>query len=271
MLKNKREILSEYRKNELSELAEDIAEFYCPDNLINPELIAKKKNITYSYGEYGNFFDGLIQCLDREFHIYINLERLKNPYAERSRYTFAHELGHFFIDEHRNSLISGKVPSHSSFTNFASENIVELEADYFAACLLMPRLRFQKDLLTRCFSFSLLSELQKKYQASLTATAIRFTEIGNHPIMIIYGVGGNIKWRWYSKDFRYKWLLGGGEKVPENSVMGEYFFIDRISKFTEEVWFEDWFEYVTKNDLGKSLYEHCIVSENKAISILWEK
>ena len=33
--------LSAYRKKELSDLAEFIAESYCPDNVVNPELVAK--------------------------------------------------------------------------------------------------------------------------------------------------------------------------------------------------------------------------------------
>ena len=69
--------------------------------------------------------------------------------------TFVHELGHFLIDEHRNALMLGLSPSHPSFTNFSSDNEVELEADFFASSLLIPKSRLLKDLYRRKFSFEI--------------------------------------------------------------------------------------------------------------------
>lgn len=58
------------------------------------------------------------------------------------RFTLAHELGHYFIDQHRRGLEEGKVRSHGSVVEFESELPIEQEADTFAASLLMPRERF---------------------------------------------------------------------------------------------------------------------------------
>ena len=190
--------LSDSAKTDLSQLAEEISNFYFPTGLINPELIADEKGITYSYGNYENAFDGLLEHNAGSFHIYINVDRLKHRYTERARFTFAHELGHYFIDGHRNALISGRSPSHSSFTGFVSKNYAEREADYFASCLLLPEGKFRADVNKRKFKFEVIQELSAKYQTSFTATALRFANIGNHPIMVVFALKGNISWYWYS-------------------------------------------------------------------------
>lgn len=262
--------LSDYRKQELSELAEFIAESYCPNNLINPELIANKLGITYSYGDYGNYFDGIIEHLNSEFHIYINIGRLRHSYTLRARFTFAHELGHYFMDGHRNALASGQIPAHSSFTNFSSEIHTEWEADYFASSLLIPRTRFVIDCKRRKFNFNLLDEFSKKYQTSLTSTAIRFAEIGNHPLLIVFCENNKIKWYWSSNDFPYKSLLYGKDKIPKNTVIGEYFQGKEVSKNTQEVWAMDWFNDVSKDDTNRNFFEHCVPFNSQAISFIWE-
>ena len=264
--------LSVHRKKELSELAEFIAETYCPDNVVNPELIAKRLGINFNYGNYKNCFDGLIECLNGKFHIYINLDRLKNPYSVRARFTFAHELGHYFIDQHRNALASGEAPAHSSFTNFSSEIYTEWEADYFASSLLLPETRFFNDCKSRKFSFQLVDELSKKYQTSLTSTAIKYADIDNytHPILIVFAQNKIIKWYWMSNDFPYRSLVYGKDKIPEDTVMGEYFNGREISKNVQTVWAMDWFNYVSANDSNRRFYEHCIPFKNMAMSIIWE-
>jgi Zn-dependent peptidase ImmA (M78 family) len=270
MLKTREKYLSAYRKNEISELAEFVAESYCPSNLVNPELIAKERGISFSQNDYGDYFDGLIEHLNSKFHIYINTGRLGHSYTTRARYTFGHELGHYFLDGHRNALASGEAPAHSSFTNFKSEIYTEWEADYFSACLLMPEKRFKKDCFRRKFTFSILDELSKKYQTSLTSTAIRFAEIGNHPLMIVFCENGQIKWYWYSDDFPYNRLLHGKFKIPSDTVIGEYFSEGKKYTTTQEVWAIDWFNRVPNFRTSQKFREHCIPYKNMAMSIIWE-
>ncbi|SNZ01188.1 ImmA/IrrE family metallo-endopeptidase [Flagellimonas pacifica] len=270
MLKTREKYLSGSRKKEISELAEFIAEAYCPNNLVNPELIAQERGISYSENDYGNYFDGLIEHLNDKFHIYINTGRLGHSYTTRARYTFGHELGHYFLDGHRNALVSGETPAHSSFTNFRSEIYTEWEADYFSACLLMPENRFKKDCIGRKFSFNLLDGLSKKYQTSLTSTCIRFAEIGNHPLMIVYCENNKIKWYWYSEDFPYVHLLHGKFKIPNDTTIGEYFNEGKRYERTQEVWAIDWFNYVPNYRTSQKFKEHCIPYKDKALSIIWE-
>lgn len=98
----------------------------------------------------------------------MNSKRVKHKYEPRVRFTSSHELGHFIIDEHIEALRIGLSPSHPSFTNFASDNEVELEADYFASSLLLPKYRLEKDIFKRKFSFNIIEKLSTKYQTSIT-------------------------------------------------------------------------------------------------------
>ncbi|MDD5569656.1 MAG: ImmA/IrrE family metallo-endopeptidase [Bacteroidales bacterium] len=254
----------------LSELAEGIANYYFYNGAVNPEVIASENNISYSYGNYKDSFDGMIECFNKDFHIYINIDRLEHAYTERARFTFAHELGHFFIDEQRNALLLGLSPSHSCFTDFSSKNYAERQADYFASCLLLPQNKIETDCLKRKFSFQLISELSKKYQVSLTATAIRFTIIGNYPIMVVYSVGGKISWYCYSKDFPYWSLRHGKIKIPENTVAGDYFYNQVTSKSTQEVFASDWFDNVFESHTRRKFNEHCVFGTKSILSIIWE-
>ena len=98
--------ISKNRKNEIIDLAEFISEEYCSGGMVMPELIADRAGISYNYGEYGDCFDGMLEHDSGNFHIYLNKYSIQYP--ERLRFSFAHELGHYFIDDHRNSLKKGK-------------------------------------------------------------------------------------------------------------------------------------------------------------------
>jgi len=264
-------ILSKSRMNEISDLAEFIANEYSQHGSIQPEYIALEKNISFNYGHYSDYFDGLLEHKSGSFHIYINTDRLQNPYSPRARFTFAHELGHYFIDGHRNALKNGLAPAHTSFTNFASENIVEKEADYFASCLLLPKERIEKDCFRRRFSFSLAQEIAAKYQTSITSTLLRFIALDMYPLTVVSGYKNHIKWKWNSKDFPYFKLKHGKGKVPQDTAMGEYFIDGTKYQHTETVYAEDWFDVYDKQ-YDRKFHEHCIYSDIRktAVSVIWE-
>jgi len=274
MAMNKYDI-SEYRKNELSDLAEFIADEYFMDTLVCPHRLAELYKLTISFEDYKSAFDGLLEHNSGKFHIYLNNSKVKHKYEPRVRFTLAHELGHYLIDEHRTALEQGLAPSHPSFTNFSSDNEVELEADFFASSLLMPKSRILNDVYKRKFSFNLIEELSTKYQTSITATLLKFTSIGNHPIMIVCTVDKKIKWFKYSDDFPFKYIDAlAGFKVPKNTGAGQYFYRNglKCEDNYEIVDAEDWFKLYYDEDYGRQFYEHCIYSDrNKfVLSIIWE-
>jgi Zn-dependent peptidase ImmA (M78 family) len=252
----------------IKHLAESIAlEF---SNIITPlDLILTEEELDLFYDSYGDSFDGMTIYDNSEFFIHINTFRGNRPDTPRSRFTIAHELGHYFIDNHRIGLKKGLLSPHPSKNNENTHFKIEREADYFASCLLMPEERFKKFIQRKKFDFSIIKSLSEHFQTSITATAIRFADIGNHPLMIVFGENGKIKWRWNSEDFPFKYLLYS-DKIPENSVMGEYFANGRLPNETEYVWPIDWFNFVKEDDEHRKFKEHCIPHKHLALSIIWE-
>jgi len=264
--------LSKQRQEELSSLAEFIANEYCPDTHIEPEVIANSHGISFSYGNYGSAFDGLTEHEFGSFHIFINLDAQGNAYSERARFTFAHELAHYFIDEHRIALMSGKTPSHPSLNDFSFRNPIEVEADYFASSLLMPQNRIIKDCFKKKFSFKVIEDLSTKYKISTTATSLKFASVGNHPIMVVRSSKNRIDWFRRSPDFPYKWPKGLKSQVPEYTLAGAYFKDKKRFNETLPITANEWFENVYERDVDREFFERCIYSDrhNFVLSIIWE-
>ena len=257
----------EARLQEIADLAEAVARpFAMP---LQPELIAREEGITFSYGKYANAFDGLLQHQYNRFHIYINLNRVKAPSSPRSRFTFAHELGHFFIDEHRNALRRGKTPSHPSFNRIEQNNPVEREADYFASCLLMPSGDFIGACSRKTMSGRLIEDLAAHFQTSLSATLYRYFELDQFPMMLVFSKRGRVEWVKRSKDFRFRRPPARGDKVPPSTVAGEFFQKGTKCRIDEIVYPDDWFTDYQEGTRIK-LYEKCYyLSDDTVMSVIW--
>ena len=252
----------------IKNLAESIAlEF---SEVVTPlDKIIEEEGLELFYDSYGDTFDGMTIYDSPHFFIHANTFRGNKLGTTRARFTIAHELGHYFLDNHRLGLMRGLLVPHISRNNEEAHAKIEREADYFASCLLMPESQFKAFVQRKKFDIQLLKAIADYFQVSLTAAAIRFSAIGNHSLMIVFGYKGKIKWKWCSDDFQYPYLLYT-EKVPENSLMGEYFFEHKISKDTEKVWAIDWFSYVKDYDASKQFNEYCMAHKDFALSIIWQ-
>lgn len=261
---NPEKVVSDDRKEWISSLAESIVNKLFPSNApVNPELIAYKYDISYCYGDYGDYFDGMLQHSEGSFHIFINTDKHNN--VQRHRFSFAHELGHYFIDEHAIALAQNKSAGHCSVTGFISDSVVEREADLFAASLLMPKTRLIRQYsLNRRFSFEIIEGLTKTFQVSTLAALYRVFYLDLHPMMIVKVVNGRLQGMpLRSKDF-YFWLRD--KQLPDDS--GAYHFFHSNKKFkTRELYAFDWF----KTDSTQKIYEHCLYLEkmNTVICIIW--
>lgn len=263
--------ISDIRKKELADFAEFISTYYCPKGIVSPELIAEQSGITYNYGEYGDCFDGLLEHDSNEFHIYINTQSVQSSDKARLRFSFAHELGHYFIDEHRNALKKGK-SLHKSYYKFFRKNIIEIEADHFASNLLMPTSRFKQSVQGKKFNFSVIDSLTKEFGASFSATLLKFIEVDTYPLMVVFSKNNMIERYWASYDFPYKYFLEhSSKKLPPLTVAGDYFNHGTICEDTEIVDACEWFS--SFNDIRNvKIFEKCIYPtfNNTVISIIWQ-
>lgn len=183
------------------ELAEAVADEFCPSGHVEPPLIIKGNEITSVFNDYGDSFDGMLEHLNGRFCIYCNLGRVEQPDSPRARFTLAHELGHFYIDDHRNALASGKAPKHRSRCEYESDELVEKEADLFASHLLLPTKRFRKKASERKVGLDSVLHIADHFRTSVTSTAIRYVRADFVPCALIkWKADGTFQWKHLSTD-----------------------------------------------------------------------
>lgn len=188
--------LSDAEQSELSDLAQAVFDEYQRDGRIDPVSVIRANRITLNFGRYGDAFDGLLEHLSGRFHVFCNLDRVASPGSTRARFTLAHELGHFFIDDHRNALAAGAAPSHPSLCEYESKLLVEQQADAFAANLLMTEPQFRQKARGLGTGLTAIRSLAHAFTASVTSTAIRYASLGIEPCVVIKWNSGRVSWKW---------------------------------------------------------------------------
>jgi Zn-dependent peptidase ImmA (M78 family) len=170
--------------------------------------LARKEGIYLSPGHYGGeCFDGRIEYYSDLEEFCIFHEEARGSRTEgRVRFTIAHELGHYFLPEHREKLRQGAW--HNSVADFASRDPREVEADEFAADLLMPMELFRHELRRFRLGWCDLDDLftlANRLGTSVTSTARRYCESDCEPCTIFFSMDGLIRWNRFSEDMK---LLG---------------------------------------------------------------
>ncbi|PRY13769.1 uncharacterized protein DUF955 [Pontibacter ummariensis] len=196
MLRNNREL-------EIAELAESVADHFSSDQVIDLEAIAGANSISYDYGPYESYFDGMLQCLGDKFHIFLNLDKLGKRNSPRARFTMAHELGHYYIDEHRNALLSGRVRPHTSMVEIYNNiNLAEREADCFASNLLMPKNRFLSTYKAgKKVGLAAVLHLANAFQVSVVSSAVNFVKSDVNVCALVKWSAKGYEWSLQSKSF----------------------------------------------------------------------
>jgi len=264
--------IQDYRNKKISELANFIVSDYFKNNHTNLKKILIEENISIIYDHYENYFDGLLVFEPEKFYIHLNNDKGNHESSKRSRFSIAHELGHYFIPEHHQSIIDGTFKCHPSKFRTHQSNLIEQEADYFAACLLMPSKKFKEACYRKPFSLKLIEELSKKFNVSRLSTLLRFIDVdaGTYPLMISFYRNRLLSGFKQSRDFPYRDIPFKSKKnhpPPPTSAIGEYY-SKKDAKFTDiqTVYSDDWFWV----DYSKKLNEQCFYSDyGYDISILW--
>lgn len=263
--------------NRCISLVESIAPIYTVPIPLND--IAEDEGLIIIYDDYGqNTFDGMTWYVPGQdiFYIHINTARGNTKGSRKGRFTLAHEFGHYFIDHHRHALECGKMQPHIHRYNPFGNNeewAIEREADEFAAQLLMPLSLFKDDFRDQPFSGDLLQQVSDKYQVSFSACALRYMKLNLIPIMLVYAEGGKVKWQMRSNDFPFWRLRYGTNKVPENTVIGDYFYKNDSSscRQSEIVFASECFHTQSEGQNRLQFYEYCIPYGKYALSMFWQK
>jgi hypothetical protein len=163
-------------------------------------------------------------------------------------FSIAHELGHYFIEGHPEQIFKfGNM--HKSAENFMSDNEIERQADAFAASLLMPETLFKDSLTEYEKGMTCIEAMSKLCNTSLTATAIRYTQLTDDKVIVIVSTNGIIDYCFLSKSvFNLKdiEIPKKGDKIPKGTaterISNDPLFLLKPDTLYQETDFRDWVE-----------------------------
>lgn len=179
--------------------AEEIVEGWAAP--IDPFTIAQNEGsrlLRLRGEDFGDAFDGHLKYhSDRQcFVLLYNAKydaRVSNGHHPRTRFSVAHELGHYFLERHRAYLMGCGEP-HESRSEFKSDMIVEQEADAFAAALLMPG-HLARPLVNEAeITLPMVHDLAACFDLSLVSTSLRAVHLSDYPCAVVGIRKGQVRW-----------------------------------------------------------------------------
>ena len=112
---------------------------------------------------------------------------------QRYAFTFAHELGHYFLEHKPEYVQDGQTGFWCSVEDVSyGKRQKEQEANAFAVELLMPESRFRPSMTGAPFDFTLINGLARDYRVSKQACGYRILEFTQNPCAIIHSENGRI-------------------------------------------------------------------------------
>ena len=173
---------------------------------INPLGIAEsEKPLLRAVGaDFRDRFDGQLEYhrAENRFLLFYNtkydLRALRGEHHPRTRFSIAHELGHYFLDAHR-AFLRQTGQSHRSKGEFLSDCTIEAEADAFAAGLLMPRNLLGPLVNEGDLTFSQIEEWASTFKTSVTSTSRRSIELSDFPCALIGVREGQVGFSFFSR------------------------------------------------------------------------
>lgn len=142
-------------------------------------------------GEDLDGFDGLLKA-NKARSKWLILYNSATPSEGRKRFTIAHEFGHYILHRHQQDLFECGDDDIESGDN--NERDIEAEADLFSSTLLMPLDDFRRQVDGQPISFDLLGHCADRYGVSLTAAALRWTEIAPKRAVLVASRDDHMLW-----------------------------------------------------------------------------
>src|SRR5688572_20623786 len=168
---------------------------------IDPLQIAKDEYPFLRTGgrNFGDRFDGKLRyssekkCFVLMYNTKYDATYPPGKHHPRTRFSIAHELGHYFL-EHHHAYLSHGGKTHASIGEFRSNVSIEREADAFAASLLLPSHLLSPIVNAQALSLTRIQQLADTFETSLTSTAIRSVQLSHFPCALAAIRQGSIVW-----------------------------------------------------------------------------
>ena len=148
------------------------------------KTIAESEDIKYKYNNYPeDSWDGMLLWKGTKKAILVNTHWGNTG---KHNFTFAHELGHYFMEHPPSFSLDGQSGFRCTSNDIENEQKPrETEANKFAAELLMPEDRFKFDMIGSDIDFTLINSLANLYMVSKHACSNRILFFTSTPCIII--------------------------------------------------------------------------------------
>lgn len=186
----------------------------------------------------------------------------------RTRFVIAHELGHYFLhpDTRQFDIFKERDIYQWAYKN----NPEELEANIFAAELLMPDSLFEPCIRGEEPNFNLVSNLANQFHTTFTATAIRLVKLIKEPCALV--ASENLRRKWFIINDLFEFRLKEDESIHESTCATEIHAgetsASRDDKISAGAWLQDF-----DDSLKDCITEDSIALGNYGLilSLLWIK
>jgi len=182
----------------------------------------------------------------------------------QKRFIMAHEFGHY--EMHKGTRIFSC--HKSNFGDWSGKNVLETEANRFAAALLMPDELFRNEAKKYNCSTETIRQLAQTFRVSISSASIRYAKLDMAPCSVVYSEHGTVKWSFSSDSAKYK-AIRNGTAVHSDSGAAECF--EGVHTLNAEetpcsAWYLD--SHLKKGD---SCFEQCIPMPKYSgvLSLIW--
>lgn len=186
--------------------------------------------------------------------------------AGRKNFTVAHEIGHLILPGHDDSTVC-RAEQVESWALVLSTK--ELEANQFAAELLMPTVVVSKLIGTREPSFAPCEAVAATFGTSLTAATYKFTELSSYSCAVVWSSAGEVRWFKGSREFG-AWVRIR-ERVDARTFAHAAFAGTALPNRPEPVAADAWLDGRFEDDATVFEQSRAMPTYNGVLTILWLK
>jgi len=181
----------------------------------------------------------------------------------RKRFAIAHELGHFELHSDSQLILC----SEEDVYVWNETEGQELEANEFAANILMPEEIFRRYIKNETPSMENVKELAQEFRTTQTATALRYVRLSQEPCAIVICKDGYIKW--YKKSSSFNFHIRVNEKLSPNTYAFDFYEDNILPERPETVPAAAWLASDVDEDAWLTEHSIALKSYGLVLSLLW--